>query len=224
VFLLLVAHGESSSAAARFVLPPPARASAPGLAQWAKPACAWPKTAFGHLPAPTFRLAPAWIPRRSAAMKDDAFAKIAKKFEFRRGFKLRTLNFRAWWLKPVLAALGSIGLTVFALTRVTYRIGPEHLQVVLLGVPVRRVRLDNIRNIHTGKILFAEKWHNTFFPGPDRLLVIEKRRGLMRFLVITPERRFVFKAQLDQAIRERLELDPVSNSTELQRPVEAEAA
>jgi hypothetical protein len=115
-----------------------------------------------------------------------------------------------WW--PVLAGVGAwLGLVVillFLLSRIDYRIGPKHLKVTLLGIPIRRLRLDNIRNIHTRRVRVAEKWHNQLFAKPDRILVIEKRRGLFKSFVITPEQRFVFKMELDRAIRTFMGLPP----------------
>jgi hypothetical protein len=71
---------------------------------------------------------------------------------------------------------------------------------------VRRVRLDNIRHISVQPCWFAEKWHNVISMTQDRVLVIHKRRGLVKNLQITPETRLVFKARLDRAIREVMNL------------------
>ncbi len=114
----------------------------------------------------------------------------------------------------VLVWLGLIGFLVFLLTHINYRIGSKRLVVTLLGIPVRWVHYDNVRNLHTHRIRFAEKWHNMLFPRSDRILVIEKRRGLFRRLVITPEVRYVFKAELDRAIRAHLGLKPGPTAAE----------
>jgi len=115
-------------------------------------------------------------------------------------------------LKPILivtaAWLGVIALLVFLRKQINYRIGPKHLKVTLLGIPIRRVRLDNIRGITAQRATFAERWHNKFFHKNDRYLVIQKRSGLIKQFEITPEQRFVFKAELDRAIRELMGLPP----------------
>lgn len=115
----------------------------------------------------------------------------------------------------ILAWLALIVMLLFLLKQVDYRIGPRHLIVTILGIPVRRVRLDNIRNVHTPgpkrKPKFAERWHNTLHPikpSFDRFLVIERRRGWIKRFVITPEQRYVFKNELDRAIRACLGMKP----------------
>jgi hypothetical protein len=141
-------------------------------------------------------------------------------------------GWRAWW--PILAIvaiwLALVAFLIFLLTRVNYRVGPKHLKVTVLGIPVRRIRLDNIRNIHTRKTRFAEKWHNTLQPRHDRVLVIEKRHGWFRHFEITPEQRYVFKAELDRAIRAHLGLKPgptaaqITTFDKMQAPAETDSA
>ena len=111
-------------------------------------------------------------------------------------------------LAVLLAWLGLIFLLLFLLRHIDFRIGPKHLKVTLLGIPIRRVRLDNIRNLHTRRVRFAERWHNMLLTQPDRVLVIEKKRGLIKHFIITPEQRYVFKSELDRAIRAHLGLKP----------------
>jgi hypothetical protein len=140
-------------------------------------------------------------------------------------------QFVRWWDGPglgawggwhlaivaVLAWLGLVGLLLFLLTQVRYRIRPKSLQITIFGLPVRWVRLDNIRNLHTHQVRFAERWHNVLLPGSDRILVIEKRRGWIRSFVITPQQRYVFKAELDRAIRACLGLQsaPTAGTAEV---------
>ena len=101
----------------------------------------------------------------------------------------------------VAAWLLLIFVLLFLLGRVSYRVTRKHLQIRVLGVPVRRVRLDNIRNVHMRKVWCLEKWHNMLFPTMDRIVIIEKRRGLIKRMLITPEQRYVFKSEMDRAIR-----------------------
>ena len=121
------------------------------------------------------------------------------------------VNFWVEWgplIIVVVAWLALVGLGFFLVGQINYRIGAKSLQVTLLGIPFRWVRLDNIRNIHTRRIRLGEKWHNKLFRKGDRILVIDKRRGLFKRLQITPEQRYVFKADLDRAIRSHLGLPP----------------
>jgi hypothetical protein len=106
------------------------------------------------------------------------------------------------------AVLAAVALFVFLVRRIDYRIGPRHLKVTLFGIPLRRLRLDNIRHISTHRPFFCERWQNQVLLRRDRVLVIEKRRGLIRCVLITPEQRFVFKAALDRAIRAANGLPP----------------
>lgn len=83
---------------------------------------------------------------------------------------------------------------------IRYRVTSRWLLISILGLPVRWVSLRNIRYITDHAKEFAESWPNTFSPH-TRLLYIRKRRGFIRTLKITPQKRFVFKAELEKAIR-----------------------
>ncbi len=107
------------------------------------------------------------------------------------------------WGPWALAALGLVAVLAFALflrTRLRYKITPSHLEVALYGVPIRRLPLENIRHVHLRRRRFAERWDNNLFPRRNGLLVLEKRRGLFKSLVITPAKRQVFKVKLEQAM------------------------
>jgi hypothetical protein len=102
---------------------------------------------------------------------------------------------------------------------IRYRITSRWLLITLFGVPLRWVSLKNIRFITDHCKEAAEHWPNTHNPT-TRTLVIRKRRGLFRNLVITPQKRFVFKAELEKAIRV---LDPKASFEDTQffsRPAE----
>jgi hypothetical protein len=100
----------------------------------------------------------------------------------------------------VLAVLVLGGIVLLLRTSIRYRIGEKSLRITLLGVPVRRLRLDNIRQIHTQPRPSTEKWHNTVLLRPGRCLVLDKRRGLFKHLLISPEKPQVFRMQLHEAI------------------------
>lgn len=104
-----------------------------------------------------------------------------------------------------LIALIVVVLLIIPLIR--YRITKRWLLITVFGVPVRWVSLKNIRYITDHAKEFAESWPNTHSPK-TRILFIRKRRGLFRTLKITPLKRFVFKADLEKAIRA---LDPDAN-------------
>ncbi len=68
--------------------------------------------------------------------------------------------------------LGAVLLLLFLKTRIGYRIGKKYFMVTLLGIPFRLVHLGNIRNIHSVRIRWAERWRNQIFATADRNLVI----------------------------------------------------
>ena len=124
---------------------------------------------------------------------------------------VKGVNFWVEWgplIIVIVVWLALVALGILLIRRVSYRIGAKTLQVTLLGIPIRWVRFDNIRNIHTRRVRIAEKWRNQIFIRYDRILVIEKRRGLFRHFEITPEQRYVFKAELDRAIRAFMGMPP----------------
>ncbi len=90
------------------------------------------------------------------------------------------------------------GLLVLSCTTIRYHVTARCLRITWLGLPVRWVRLLNIKHIGTQRLFWAEKWCNTLSPG-NRYLVIHKKSGLLKNLVITPKNHFVFKAELDRA-------------------------
>lgn len=95
-----------------------------------------------------------------------------------------------------LVALILAYLVIIPLIR--YRITSRWLLITVLGVPIRWVSLKNIRFITDHCKEAAEHWPNTHSPK-TRTLVIRKRSGIFRNLVITPYKRFVFKAELEKA-------------------------
>jgi len=99
----------------------------------------------------------------------------------------------------VAGALLVLVLLVSSILTIRYRITPRYLKIVWLWfIPVRVVRLSNIKYVSPKQIFWAEKWYNTFNVG-NRWMVITKRRGLIKELAISPRNPFVFKAELDRA-------------------------
>ena len=88
---------------------------------------------------------------------------------------------------------------VEAVSRVRYRITSTHLEVRLFGVCLRRILLTDIGRISKHRYSFCEAWPNTF-QTRKRVLVLTRRRGLVKYFLITPEQRYVFKHRLKQAM------------------------
>ena len=91
-----------------------------------------------------------------------------------------------------------VGLLVLLIC-IRYRVGEKYLIVSIFGIPVRWVRLTNIRHVGTARVRFAEQWHNQILVKPQTVLVIRKRRGLIKNLVITPLHRHAFMAEIERA-------------------------
>ncbi len=77
-----------------------------------------------------------------------------------------------------------------------YQITHNHLTVTWLGIRVRRIRLQDIESISKRRKFARENWANTW-KSRHRILVIRKRSGLRRDIVITPQYRYEFRNQLE---------------------------
>lgn len=104
----------------------------------------------------------------------------------------------------ILATFAIVVVLVFffwMMSQIYYRIGSRHLKIMLWGIPVRKYSLTSI--IHVTKRRpkgLAAHWYNTIKPS-HRLLTIERSRGLIKFICITPRNRYVFMADLKNAAR-----------------------
>lgn len=93
-----------------------------------------------------------------------------------------------------------VGLVFLAIRSIRYHVTARHLKVSFLGVPVRWVRLDDIRHIGNKPVFWAERWASAPF-DLGRLLVIRRKRGLFKNFVITPARPYELRFSLYQAIK-----------------------
>ena len=119
---------------------------------------------------------------------------------------------------PIAGGLAALILAVLLIVpTVRYRLTKKYLVITALGLPVRWVSLKNIRYLTDHSTNFAEPWPNCY-TTLGRTLYIRKRRGLFRTLMISPGKRFVFKAEIEKAIGE---INPSANldeTTFLERP------
>jgi hypothetical protein len=100
-----------------------------------------------------------------------------------------------------LGALVAALLFVWVVSRIRYRIGSRHVKVLLFGICIRRLALTNIEAVSKRRSDgLAEHWWSTFRPK-HRVLVIRKQRGLCRNFIITPKNRYVFRSDLERAMR-----------------------
>ncbi len=101
-------------------------------------------------------------------------------------------------LLAIVIVFSAAGLLLWSAASIRYRVTAKHLQVFWLGLPIRWVRLLDIKHIGNRPVFWAERWPNTLWDS-RRMLVIRRRHGLFKNLVITPQYPFEFKATLDQA-------------------------
>lgn len=103
---------------------------------------------------------------------------------------------------PIAGGLAALILAILLIVpTIRYRLTHRNLLITVLGIPVRWVSLKNIRYISDYVKDVSEPWPNTFNSN-GRQLFIRKHRGLFRSLFITPQKRFVFKAEIEKAVRE----------------------
>ena len=105
-----------------------------------------------------------------------------------------------WALVGMAGLVVLAGLVLLVIRSIRYRVTVTHLKVYLLGIPIRRVRLDDIRHIGNKPVRWAERWASAPF-DVGRLLVVRRKRGLFKNFVITPSRPYEFRFSLYQAIK-----------------------
>jgi hypothetical protein len=92
-----------------------------------------------------------------------------------------------------------LGGIVGLVGRIRYRVTATHLEVRLLGLRLRKIHLTDILRVSKRRRSFCEAWPNTF-QTRKRVLVLARRTGWVKYFLITPEHRYVFKHQLKQAM------------------------
>lgn len=109
------------------------------------------------------------------------------------------------WLAGI--ASGFVVLWLLAKGRMEYHIGKNAFRVRLGRLTLRRipfseiVRVSKPRRNHSW--FTTENWRNVFRDS-HRLLMIERRSGVFRRLMITPRHRYEFQERLRIAIQESL--------------------
>jgi len=110
-------------------------------------------------------------------------------------------------IKILLAGIGvfaTAGLLILSALTFRYRVTATHLLVTWLAIPIRRIRLEDIKRVGTRPIVWAERWPNSWDRG--RVLVIRRHTGWFRNFVITPAFPFEFLNTLEKARKVRLGL------------------
>ena len=100
----------------------------------------------------------------------------------------------------ILGSLAAIAFLFWLMLRLTYHITESALEIRLFGICLRRFKLGRLRKVSAdARGGPCERWPNTLSPR-KRELFIERRSGFPRIIWITPAKRYVFKAELEQAI------------------------
>jgi hypothetical protein len=93
-------------------------------------------------------------------------------------------------------------LWAWLITKIRYRISARHLRITLFGVTLRKIDLTDIKRISKRKpsSRACENWSCTHQPK-HRVLAIQRRKGLRKFVIITPLNRYIFITDLQTAIQ-----------------------
>jgi hypothetical protein len=100
----------------------------------------------------------------------------------------------------ILGATIALLLTgLWIICQIRYRIGNNHFQIRCLGIPVKKIPLTRIRKISKHRPARFERWPNSLKPR-KRALYLELSGDPPKFVMVTPEHRYVFKAKLKRAV------------------------
>ena len=92
-----------------------------------------------------------------------------------------------------------IFLVVFAaIFSLRYRLTQTEIQILILGIPLRKVKLRDVAEIKKGKAALGENWA---VPLPGReMVVITRKKGLIKNINITPPNADNFIAEVKAKI------------------------
>lgn len=104
----------------------------------------------------------------------------------------------------VFAALGLFLFALFVIWlmgHLRYQIRSRDIKIRLFGVRLRRIALSNIDYVTKRRPEgLTEYWWSTMRPS-HRTLVIRLKKGWRRNILLTPRNRYIFKADLERAMR-----------------------
>lgn len=101
----------------------------------------------------------------------------------------------------------SLGFLIYVIvcywvaTQVRYRVSRHCVRILLFGVCLRRLDFEEIESVSKRRPEgWTENWSNTF-QSSHRVLVLRRRKGLRRCIIITPKNRYILKAAIEKAIQ-----------------------
>jgi hypothetical protein len=113
----------------------------------------------------------------------------------------------AWLAIGLALGAATVVFVLWARTRLNYRIIDGHVEIRWLSLRLRRFPLADIEGISKYRHAWAEHWENTWRPAHKRL-VIHRRRGWLRDIVITPSYRYEFMRELEALIETNVSSAP----------------
>lgn len=95
--------------------------------------------------------------------------------------------------------IGAIALLALVFFSINYRITKTRLLITILGIPIRSIRIRDIRHMGTEPKAWAERWYNTLTPA-NRRLVIRRKSGLLcKTVIVTPKNPYHLMHDLEKA-------------------------
>jgi hypothetical protein len=109
----------------------------------------------------------------------------------------------------------AISAILWMISRIRYRVTADHLEISVLGFALRRIPIRDIRKFsRQGPPFLAERWVNTLRPG-RRVMVLERRRGFPKHVLITPQFRYELQHHIRQVMKASRLNGHESDGTEL---------
>ena len=110
-----------------------------------------------------------------------------------------------WILAGAAGLLGLWALRLWLRCQATYHVGRSSFRIRIFGLTVRRILYTDIERVSKLRRHYSwwdlEDWTNTL-SASRREMVLHRRSGLFRKLVITPTHRYELRSQLRAAIAE----------------------
>lgn len=95
------------------------------------------------------------------------------------------------------ADIALVGSLLYAVATLSYRVTDKAVEVLILGHSVRRIRLDDIEEVHRGGAFWNEHWTNFKLWNS---VTLRRKSGWLRNFVITPDKPSEFIVELAQKL------------------------
>ena len=97
-------------------------------------------------------------------------------------------------IEPILLVVILVALLFYGISRLDYVVDDQFLRVRLGPIPLRKIAIDDIRDVRMGSSHWSESWTNTIYPPTiaKRGVTIYRKTGRYKKVVITPDDPAVF--------------------------------